>query len=97
MIHEPTPTIRARRLRERRSRGIVITAPVEVGKGGVAILVGNGLLEELETRDRNAVGAMVDRLTHIGGLALEVPQQGEAGCCKQLECPYQTKFRQRAG
>ena len=56
MSHEPTSTIRARRLRERRSRGVVMVAPVEVGEGGVALLVGNGLLKKQETRDRNAVG-----------------------------------------
>ena len=55
MAHEATSTVRARRLRERRARGIVLTAPVEVGEGGIALLVGNGLLKEHETRDRNAV------------------------------------------
>jgi len=49
-------TIRARRHRERRSRGVVLVAPVEVGAGGVALLVSNGLLKEHETRDRKAVG-----------------------------------------
>ena len=49
-------TVRARRLRERRSRGVVMVAPVEVGDGGVALLVSNGLLKEHETRDRKAVG-----------------------------------------
>ena len=49
-------TVRARRLRERRSRGVAMVAPVEVGEGGVALLVSNGLLKEHETRDRNAVG-----------------------------------------
>ena len=57
MIHEPTSTARARRLRERRSRGIVMTAPIEIGEGGIALLVGNGLLKEHETRDRNLVAA----------------------------------------
>ena len=57
MNHEPTSTARARRLRERRARGVVMVAPVEVGEGGVALLVGNGLLKKQETRDRNAVGA----------------------------------------
>ena len=57
MTIEPTSTIRARRLRERRSRGVVMVAPVEVGEGGIALLVGNGLLKEHETRDRNLVGA----------------------------------------
>ena len=57
MAHEPASTVRARRLRERRSRGIAMVAPVEVGEGGVALLVGNGLLEHHQTDDRNAVGA----------------------------------------
>ena len=42
MVHEPTSTVRARRLRERRSRGIVMVAPVEGGEGGVELLIGNG-------------------------------------------------------
>ncbi len=49
-------TVRARRLRERRSRGVAMVAPVEVGEGGVALLVSNGLLKEHKTRDRKAVG-----------------------------------------
>ena len=57
MAHKPTSTARARRLRERRSRGVVMVAPVEIGEGGVALLVGNGLLEQHQADDRNAVGA----------------------------------------
>ena len=38
-----------------------------------------------------------EEVVGIGGLALGVPQPGEAGCCTQLQCPYQTKFLQRAG
>ena len=57
MAHEPTSTARARRLRERRSRGVVMVAPVEIGEGGIELLVGNGLLKEHETRDRNKVGS----------------------------------------
>ena len=34
MTNEPTSTIRARRLRERRSRGVVMVALVEIGMGG---------------------------------------------------------------
>ena len=56
MAHKPTSTARARRLRERRSRGIAMVAPVEIGEGGIELLVGNGLLKEQETRDRYAVG-----------------------------------------
>ena len=50
-------TARVRRLRERRSRGVVMVAPVEIGEGGVELLVGNGLLKQHQARDRNAVGA----------------------------------------
>ena len=50
-------TARAKRLRERRSRGVAMVAPVEIGEGGLGLLVSNGLLKEHETRDRRAVGA----------------------------------------
>ena len=46
MVHEPTSTVRARRLWERRSKGIAMVAPVEVGEGGNELLVGNGLLKQ---------------------------------------------------
>ena len=56
MVTEAPSTVRARRLRERRSRGVAMVAPVEVGEGGVALLVSNGLHKEYQTRDRKAVG-----------------------------------------
>ena len=56
MAHEPTSTVRARRLRERRSRGIAMVAPVEIGEGGIELLVGNGLLKQHQADDRHAVG-----------------------------------------
>ena len=56
MTHEPTSTLRARRLRERRSRGIAMVAPVEIGEGGIELLVGNGLLKQDQVGDRHAVG-----------------------------------------
>ena len=56
MVTEAPSTVRARRLRERRSRGVAMVAPVEVGEGGLGLLVSNGLLKEHETRDRKAVG-----------------------------------------
>jgi hypothetical protein len=56
MAHEPTSTLRARRLRERRSRGVVMVAPVEIGEGGIELLVGNGLLKQHQANDRHAVG-----------------------------------------
>ena len=34
-----------------------MVAPVEVGAGGIGLLVSSGLLKEHETRDRKAVGA----------------------------------------
>jgi len=56
MTHEPTSTVRARRLRERRARGVAMVAPVEVGEGGIELLTSNGLLKEHQTADRRAVG-----------------------------------------
>ena len=56
MVIEALSTVRARRRRERRSRGVAMVAPVEVGDGGVGLLVSNGLLEEHQTHDRKAVG-----------------------------------------
>ena len=40
--NEP-PTVRVKRLRERRSRGVALVAPVEVGEGGIDLLLRNGL------------------------------------------------------
>ena len=56
MVTEASSTVRARRLRERRSRGVAMVALVEVGEGGVALLVSNELLKQHQTRDRKAVG-----------------------------------------
>ena len=56
MAPEPISTARARRLRERRARGVVMVAPVEIGEGGIALLVGNGLLKQHDSGDRHAVG-----------------------------------------
>ena len=50
-------TDRVKRLRERRSRGVAMVAPVEVGEGAIDLLVGNGLLKKQQTGDRRAVGA----------------------------------------
>jgi hypothetical protein len=54
MVTEAPSTLRARRLRERRSRGVILVAPVEVGEGGIDILIRNELLKQHETRDRKA-------------------------------------------
>ena len=53
---EPASTVRARRLRERRARGVALVALVEVGQGGVGLLVDNGLPKQDQTADRQAVG-----------------------------------------
>ncbi|MFP6706464.1 MAG: hypothetical protein VCE75_10620 [Alphaproteobacteria bacterium] len=34
-----------------------MVAPIEVGKGGIELLVGNGLLKQHQAGDRHAVGA----------------------------------------
>ena len=57
MVTEAPSTVRARRFRERCSRGVAMVAPVAVGEGGGALLVNSGLLKEHQTRDRKAVGA----------------------------------------
>ena len=57
MTIEPASTTRVRRLRERRSKGVVMVAPVEIGMGGVELLVDNGLLKQHQVNDRHAVGA----------------------------------------
>ena len=56
MSHEAPSTTRVKRLRERRSRGVAMVAPVEVGAGGIDILIRNELLKQHQTRDRKAVG-----------------------------------------
>ncbi|MFP6727594.1 MAG: hypothetical protein VCB63_12160 [Alphaproteobacteria bacterium] len=33
-----------------------MVAPVEIGEGGIALLVGNGFLKQHQTADRKAVG-----------------------------------------
>jgi len=35
---------------------VAAVAPVEVGEGGLGLLVSNGLLKEHQTRDRKAIG-----------------------------------------
>ena len=57
MVAEAPSTAWVKRLRERRSRGVAMVAPVEVGQGGLGLLISNGLLAEHQTRDRKAVGA----------------------------------------
>ena len=56
MITEAPSTARERKLRERRSRGAAMVAPVEVVEGGVDLLIRNELLKQHQTRDRKAVG-----------------------------------------
>ena len=57
MATNASSTVRVKRLRERRSRGVAMVAPVEVGAGGIDLLVRNGLLKQHQTGDRKLVGA----------------------------------------
>ena len=57
MVTEAPSTVRVKRLRERRSRGVAMVAPVEVSEGGINILILNELLKQHQMRDRKAVGA----------------------------------------
>ena len=41
MVTEAPSTVRVRRLRERRSRGVALIAQVEIGEGGLGLLVVN--------------------------------------------------------
>jgi hypothetical protein len=56
MVIEATSIVRVRHLRERRSREVVMVAPVEIGKGGVELLIDNGLLKQHQVNDLYAVG-----------------------------------------
>ena len=56
MATNASSTSRVKRLRERRSRGVAMVAPVEVGAGGIDLLVRNGLLKGHQTCDRKTVG-----------------------------------------
>ena len=56
MVTEAPSTVRVKRLRERHSRGVAMVAPVEVGAGGIDILIRNELLKQHQTRDKRAVG-----------------------------------------
>ena len=51
-----TSTARSRRLRARGSRGVFMVATVEVGEGGIDLLVSKGLLKQHQAADRGAVG-----------------------------------------
>ncbi len=48
MTTVPPSTVRVRKLRERRSKGVALVAPVEVGEGGIDLLVSKGLLDQAE-------------------------------------------------
>ena len=52
----PPSTNRVKRLLERRSKGLAMVAPVEVGERGIDLLVSNGLLDNGKKNDRQAVG-----------------------------------------
>ena len=55
-----------------------MVAPVEVGEGGIELLVGNGLLQGHEVHDRQAVGAACLRALEqwAGGRGARAIEQG---------------------
>ena len=60
MDNKFSSTDRVRRLRARRSRGILMSTLVEVGEGGIELLMSNGLLKHEEKEDRAAVQKAVE-------------------------------------
>ena len=85
MFTEAPSTVRVKRLRERRSRGVALIAPVAVGAGGIDLLVRNGLLKEHQTRDRRAIGeaclAALEQwsMVHGSGCAIHGAVNGHSG------------------
>jgi len=71
-------TAREKRLRERRSRGVALVAPVEVGEGGIDLLVAKGLLKQQQTGDRKLVeAACLSALEQWSeGRGARTPEQG---------------------
>ena len=53
-------TPRVQRLRKRRREGILMCAAVEVGAGGIELLVGNGLLGPNEKNNKAAIQRAVE-------------------------------------
>ena len=60
MDNKSSSTNRVRRLRERRLRGILMSTLVEVGEGGIELLMSNGLLKHEEKENRQAVKSAVE-------------------------------------
>ena len=60
MDNKSSSTDRVRRLRARRSRGIVMSSLVEVGEGGIELLMRNRLLKHEEKENRQAVQKAVE-------------------------------------
>jgi hypothetical protein len=56
------------RVRLLRPLPVVMVAPVEIGKGGVELLVNNGLLKQHQVNDRHVVGTVcLAALEHWAG------------------------------
>ena len=70
MAHEPNSTARTRRLRERRERGMVPVAPVELGEGGVPLPVGSAESVCRDSLDR-FIAALADLAERERGVDAE--------------------------
>ena len=89
MFTEPTSTVRAKRLRERRSRGVAMIALVEVGEGGMdrkKALRGAG--EQMVFRPR-ATGRMA-RSTALVSSSTRPPAFAGATAASNQIFPYNT-------
>jgi hypothetical protein len=60
-----------------------MVAPVEIGKGGIELLVGNGLLKQHQADDRHAVGAALWAAKRI---TEQRDQFAFPKYCSQAEC-----------
>ena len=79
MIHKPTSTVPARRLRERRAKGVVMVAPVEVGEGGVDRTRSSPCVEAFRGPGRDAGAAGAHRFRHQLSDMLAGQHRGVAG------------------
>ena len=60
MATSTTSTARVQRLRKRRKEGILMCTTIEVGAGGIELLVGNGLLGPNEKNNKAAIQRAVE-------------------------------------
>jgi len=98
-ITEAPSTVRVRLLRERRSRGVAMVAPVEVGEGGIDLLIRNELLKQHQTRDRKAVGAsgVVETSFRSSSKAVDEEGAGTAATSSAATCLAMSRASAKRG